>query len=46
MELVPDKPIDVPLYWHYWRNGGQLLAQLTEHLPRQARQWLVPLEAD
>nr|WP_314397989.1 LysR family transcriptional regulator ArgP [Pseudomonas lundensis] len=43
VELVPDKPIDVPLYWHHWRNGGQLLGQLTEHLSRSASRWLVPL---
>ena len=36
VELLPDKPIDVPLYWHHWRNGGQLLGQLTEHLTRSA----------
>ncbi len=40
-ELVADRPIDVPLYWHHWRNGGLLLGALTEHL-RQA-QWLVAL---
>ncbi|PRA63907.1 ArgP/LysG family DNA-binding transcriptional regulator [Pseudomonas sp. MYb187] len=43
VEISADKPIDVPLYWHHWRNGGQLLAQLTEHLCHTARQWLVPL---
>lgn len=43
VELLPDKPIDVPLYWHHWRNGGQLLEQLTEHLSRSAARWLVPL---
>ena len=43
VELLPDKPIDVPLYWHHWRNGGQLLGQLTEHLSRSAARWLVPL---
>ncbi|WP_028943330.1 LysR family transcriptional regulator ArgP [Pseudomonas vranovensis] len=43
VEISADKPIDVPLYWHHWRNGGQLLAQLTEHLRHTARQWLVPL---
>jgi len=42
VELLPDKPIDVPLYWHHWRNGGQLLGQLTEHLSRSAARWLVP----
>ncbi|HWD30794.1 MAG TPA: LysR family transcriptional regulator ArgP [Pseudomonas sp.] len=43
VEISADKPIDVPLYWHHWRNGGQLLGQLTEHLRQTARQWLVPL---
>lgn len=33
VELLPGQVIDVPLYWHYWRNGGELLASLTEHLP-------------
>jgi LysR family transcriptional regulator (chromosome initiation inhibitor) len=45
VEVVLNKPIDVPLYWHHWRNGGQLLTRLTEHLTRQAGQWLVPLAA-
>ena len=43
VEISVDKPIDVPLYWHHWRNGGQLLGQLTEHLRLTAGQWLVPL---
>lgn len=44
-ELVSERCIDVPLYWHHWRAGGQLLAQLTDHLAKNAGQWLVPLEA-
>ncbi|KPC28017.1 Chromosome initiation inhibitor [Pseudomonas syringae pv. cilantro] len=43
IELLPDRCIDVPLYWHYWRNGGQLLTRLTEHLVQHAARWLVPL---
>ncbi|WP_342650671.1 LysR family transcriptional regulator ArgP [Pseudomonas sp. REB1044] len=43
MEICSDTPIDVPLYWHHWRNGGQLLADLTEHLRQSAPAWLVPL---
>jgi LysR family transcriptional regulator (chromosome initiation inhibitor) len=43
VEICADTPIDVPLYWHHWRNGGHLLAQLTEHLRHTARHWLVPL---
>ncbi|MBX8487897.1 LysR family transcriptional regulator ArgP [Pseudomonas cichorii] len=42
-ELVPERYIDVPLYWHHWRNGGQLLTRLTENLVQQASKWLVPL---
>lgn len=34
-------PIDVPLYWHHWRNGGALLAELTQQLTRSVRHWLV-----
>lgn len=41
-ELLSDRCIDVPLYWHHWRNGGQLLNQLTDHLAKKAGQWLVP----
>lgn len=44
IELLADKPIDVPLYWHHWRNGGQLLGLLTEQLVRSSKQWLVPWE--
>ncbi|MBO3275004.1 LysR family transcriptional regulator ArgP [Pseudomonas schmalbachii] len=43
VELVPGQVIDVPLYWHHWRNGGELLAALTAHLLRNAAQMLVPI---
>jgi LysR family transcriptional regulator, chromosome initiation inhibitor len=43
VDLFSDRCIDVPLYWHHWRNGGQLLNQLTDHLAKKARQWLVPI---
>ncbi|RMS13543.1 Chromosome replication initiation inhibitor protein [Pseudomonas coronafaciens pv. garcae] len=42
-ELLPERYIDVPLYWHHWRNGGQLLTRLTEHLAQHSARWLVPL---
>jgi len=45
LELVPRRPIDVPLYWHHWRNGGELLGELTAHLARTAAQALVPIAA-
>ena len=41
-ELLPEQVLDVPLYWHHWRNGGELLAELTRQLQRSAGQWLVP----
>ncbi len=41
VELSPERCIDVPLYWHHWRHGGQLLTDLTDHLAREAGQWLV-----
>jgi LysR family transcriptional regulator (chromosome initiation inhibitor) len=33
--------LDVPLYWHHWRSGGELLGALTEHLQRHAATGLV-----
>lgn len=41
VELIPQRPIDVPLYWHHWRHGGELLASLTAHLARAGGRWLV-----
>jgi LysR family transcriptional regulator (chromosome initiation inhibitor) len=44
VELIIDRPIDVPLYWHHWRNGGELLSQLTRHLTQAASHSLVALQ--
>ena len=41
-ELLPGQVLDVPLYWHHWRNGGELLGQLTAQLQRATGRWLVP----
>ncbi|AHL74622.1 LysR family transcriptional regulator [Stutzerimonas stutzeri] len=41
VDVFRGMPIDVPLYWHHWRNGGALLAELTQQLTRSVRQWLV-----
>lgn len=41
VNVYPGEPIDVPLYWHHWRNGGELLGELTRQLSRSARQWLI-----
>lgn len=40
-EVLPGRPLDVPLYWHHWRNGGELMATLTRHLQQAAKVWLV-----
>lgn len=42
-ELLPGRPVDVPLYWHHWRNGGPLLGELTGQICRVAGQVLVGL---
>lgn len=42
VELIADRPVDVPLYWHHWRNGGELLNRLTDHLRKAAGECLVP----
>ena len=42
LELIAGRPIDVPLYWHHWRNGGELLGRLTGHLRKAAAECLVP----
>ncbi|WVM89330.1 LysR family transcriptional regulator ArgP [Halopseudomonas pachastrellae] len=34
LQLLPGQTLEVPLYWHYWRSGGQLLAGLTDELAR------------
>ncbi|WP_252105950.1 MULTISPECIES: LysR family transcriptional regulator ArgP [unclassified Halomonas] len=41
LELAPAHPVDVALYWHYWRQGGELLGDLTRHLRQRAGGWLV-----
>ncbi|MHA6492685.1 LysR family transcriptional regulator ArgP [Pseudomonas borbori] len=43
VELVAQRPIDVPLYWHHWRNGGDLLDRLTRHLGQATSHSLVAL---
>jgi LysR family transcriptional regulator (chromosome initiation inhibitor) len=27
--VLPERPLQVPLYWHHWRNDGELLSALT-----------------
>lgn len=43
VELLPGEHVDVPLYWHHWRQGGELLDSLTHHLLRATRSKLIAL---
>ena len=43
VELLPGQHVDVPLYWHHWRQGGELLDSLTRHLQRATAGKLIAL---
>jgi LysR family transcriptional regulator (chromosome initiation inhibitor) len=43
IELLPGRHVDVPLYWHHWRQGGELLENLTSHLRRITQAGLIAL---
>lgn len=45
VELLPGRHVDVPLYWHHWRQGGELLDKLTRHLRQATADRLIPLAA-
>jgi LysR family transcriptional regulator (chromosome initiation inhibitor) len=45
VELVPDTPLDVPLYWQFARLTAQAIAPLTTAIRAAARRTLVPLSA-
>ena len=36
INLAPGHELSVPLYWHFWRNSGELLQRLTQTLERMA----------
>lgn len=44
VELLPGQHVDVPLYWHHWRQGGELLDSLTRQLQRVTAGQLIALE--
>ncbi|RZJ11260.1 MAG: LysR family transcriptional regulator ArgP [Acidovorax sp.] len=41
VELIPDKPVDVALYWQYWRLNVQALHRMTEAVQHAAAQTLM-----
>jgi len=36
VDVAPERALPVPLYWHYWRQGGDVLDGLTRALTRSA----------
>ncbi|GHC30177.1 LysR family transcriptional regulator ArgP [Aidingimonas halophila] len=44
VDLDNSRYIDVPLYWHHWRHGGETLDALTRHLLSTCHRWLAPLD--
>ncbi len=41
-ELIPGRPLDVPLHWQHARLGARLLEALTREVAAEARRSLVP----
>ncbi|MBU0748868.1 MAG: LysR family transcriptional regulator ArgP [Gammaproteobacteria bacterium] len=41
VELIADKPVDVPLYWQYWRLNVQALQHMTDAVQQAAALTLV-----
>lgn len=42
VEVTPDEPVLVDLYWHHWEVEPPLAQQITQLVVEQARQQLVP----
>ena len=42
VELVPGKPVDVALYWQFWRLNVQALQRMTAAVEQAARTALLP----
>lgn len=43
IDIAPNHALEVPLYWHHWRHGGQTLERLTDHLLRHCQSLLLPM---
>jgi len=42
IDILPEHKVRVPLYWHCWQLGGELMQQLSEQVINYARQVLKP----
>ncbi|TVU70613.1 MULTISPECIES: LysR family transcriptional regulator ArgP [Cobetia] len=43
IDIAPNHALEVPLYWHHWRHGGNTLERLTDHLLRHCESLLLPM---
>ena len=43
VEMVPDTPVDTPLYWHWSRSVGAAMAPVTRSVCEEARRVLLPV---
>ena len=43
VEMVPNAPVDVPLYWHHWTREPLSAQRLTTAIKRAAQQQLLPI---
>lgn len=46
IDLAPQFPTRVQLYWHHWDHEPALAASLTDHIVREARKRLLPVTDD
>lgn len=44
LDVAPQAALNVPLYWHYWRHGGELLDEMTRILAQRVPGLLVMSE--
>ncbi|WP_203141588.1 LysR family transcriptional regulator ArgP [Marinobacter mangrovi] len=42
VDLSPGTTVTVPLYWHYWRHGGDFMERLTRRIEMAAQRLLQP----
>ncbi|TBW54304.1 LysR family transcriptional regulator ArgP [Marinobacter halodurans] len=42
VDLSPGTTVTVPLYWHYWRHGGDFMERLTRRIETAAQRLLQP----
>lgn len=41
VDIAPQHPVDVALYWHSWRSSGSIMKRLRASVIKTAHQWLV-----